>query len=523
MRFFLTILFSLIALLAFAQEPPQVRPSPYSKTTIVICNRNSEGSEELARYYAKAREIPEDRIVTLECPTKEEITREEFTEQIEKPIRAIMLDRGWWIPERDPETGEQAVRSSIHILTLMHGVPVKVKDDTPMKSDVSEEERLKNTGACVDSELTILGQPAVTRAGPLKNPYFDQNQAFHEAGMPIVLVGRIDGPSIEVCHRMIDDAIRAEIGGLWGQAYVDLDDRHEMGNTWLLGAADELRKLGIPVTVNSFSETFPTGYPTHDPALYFGWYERDVNGPFADAGFRFETGAIASHLHSFSALKLRTTQEYWAGPLLDRGAAAVLGNVYEPYLQFTHQFPIFTNRLAAGYTFIESAYMSIEAISWMGVALGDPLYQPFPAPTAPIDESRFTKDENAHYKALRLAYARWASGKPLAKIGEDELFFKLELAATKMPAPEFFEHLGLNALELQNYDEARTQFLRAKGKYESPPDKLRMELHIVELERRFDDRLAAFKALRAAIQEFGALPEAVAAEEFMKALQTPSQ
>ncbi|MFT5471035.1 MAG: hypothetical protein ACI8UO_006168 [Verrucomicrobiales bacterium] len=510
---------TILAGLACAQE--NVRPSPYSDTTIIVCNRNSEGSEELAKYYARARAIPPEHIVTLDCPAKEEVTRQEFTEQIEQPLRTLMLSEGWWVPERDPETGEQAVRSSVHVIALMHGVPVKIKEDGEIKDDATEEERLQSTGASVDSELTILGQPAVIRAGPLRNPYFDQDQQFHEAGMPIVLVGRIDGPSIEGCRRMIDDAIRAEMTGLWGQAYIDLDDRHELGNTWLLGASDEYRKLGIPVTANNFAETFPTGYPMRDPILYFGWYERDVDGPFADPGFRFVPGAIACHLHSFSALKLRTSTEFWAGPLIERGAAAVLGNVYEPYLQYTHQFHIFAKRLAAGYTFVESASMSIEAISWMGVAIGDPLYQPFPTPGAKIDETHFEKDDAVPYKALRLAYERWGEGKPLAKIAEDELFFKMQLAVTKLPRPEFLEQLGLNALELQNYDSAKTEFQRAKDLYESRQDKLRMDLHIVELERRFDDRLAAFKALRAAIDEFKDIPEVVAAEVLLKALQTP--
>lgn len=522
MKFALTV--SLLFAFVFAssieaREPPQIRPSPYSETTIVVCNGASEGSEALARYYVKSRGIPEDHIVVLQCPASEEVTRAEFAEQIEKPLRDEMLSRGWWMPERDPETGEQAVRSSVQIVALIHGVPVKVRDDRAASEADREDQKLQNTGASVDSELTILGEPSATRGGPLKNPYFKSEQAFHEAALPILLVGRIDGPSIEDGYRMIDDAIQTEIAGLWGQAYIDLDDRHEMGNTWLLGAADEFRKLGIPVTTNHFAETFPTGYPLRDPILYFGWYEQNVSGPFADADFRFKPGAVACHLHSFSAVRLRSGSEFWAGPLLSRGAAAVLGNVYEPYLQFTHQFDTFANRLTSGYTFIESAYASIEAISWMGIAVGDPLYQPFPAPNTAIDESRFAMDEAAPYKALRLAYERWGAGKPLA---EGDLFFKLELASTKMARAELIEHLGLNALEIQNYEEARTQFLRARAKYEDKRDKLRMELQIVELERRFDDRLAAFKALRSAIQAYGDIPEVVAAEELLKALQTPA-
>jgi len=31
------------------------------------------------------------------------------------------------------------------------------------------------------------------------------------------------------------------------------------------------------------------------PAFYFGWYTGDLNGPFAQPGFTFPAGAIASY------------------------------------------------------------------------------------------------------------------------------------------------------------------------------------------------------------------------------------
>jgi tetratricopeptide (TPR) repeat protein len=64
---------------------------------------------------------------------------------------------------------------------------------------------------------------------------------------------------------------------------------------------------------------------------------------------------------------------------LDRGAAATLGNVYEPYLQMTSHLNILNDRLLHGFTFAEGAYSSIEVLSWMSVMVGDPLYRPYGA------------------------------------------------------------------------------------------------------------------------------------------------
>ncbi len=78
-----------------------------------------------------------------------------------------------------------------------------------------------------------------------------------------------------------------------------------------------------------------------------------------------------------SASSLRGTRGYWAGPLLHRGAAATMGNVYEPYLQLTPQVDLFYERLAQGGTFLEAAYCSQPALSWQTTFVGDPLYRPF--------------------------------------------------------------------------------------------------------------------------------------------------
>ena len=147
----------------------------------------------------------------------------------------------------------------------------------------------------------------------------------------LLLVCRLDAPSEATVRRMIDDAVAAEEGGLWGWAYVDSRDIHSggyaQGDKWLGTVVSEMRQEGVPVLWEKSPELLASGFPVTDAAVYYGWYAESIGGPFAHAGFRFQPGAIAVHIHSFSASTLRDASAGWCGPLLERGAAATLGNV----------------------------------------------------------------------------------------------------------------------------------------------------------------------------------------------------
>jgi uncharacterized protein (TIGR03790 family) len=112
-----------------------------------------------------------------------------------------------------------------------------------------------------------------------------------------------------------------------------------------------------------------------DCALYCGWYSP---ANFVDC-CRFTPGAVAWHLASFEAVSLRQPDaKYWCKNLLQKGVAATLGPVAEPY---TIGFPKpaeFFGLLATGkYTLVESYSKTILFCSWMTVLVGDPLYNPF--------------------------------------------------------------------------------------------------------------------------------------------------
>ena len=234
----------------------------------------------------------------------------------------------------------------------------------------------------MDSEIAALGYFSDQISGPLANPYFQSYRAITDfENAALLLVCRLDAPKAATVRRMITDAIETEKTGLWGRAYVD--GAHNtgpglaVGDSWLAEIPEQLHKAGVPVVYDDTPAIFPDGYPMTDCALYFGWYTETISGPFNQFDFQFSPGAIAVHIHSFSASTLHDEHANWAGPLVSRGAAATIGNVYEPYLQLTSHLNVFSDRLLHGFTFAESAYMSMQTVSWMSVMVGDPLYRPY--------------------------------------------------------------------------------------------------------------------------------------------------
>lgn len=495
-------------------RPPLHRESFYSPTTLLLCNARLPESVALAEYYAAARGIPAGNLLRLSVDPAEEITRAVYETRIAGPLRELLLRQGWWMPERDEATGQQTLRSQFHFLVLFRGMPLKIR------ATREQEPVLESSAASVDSELAVLGHPGSALQGPLRNPYFQSELPFAQAGLSIQLVGRIDGPSAEHCRRMIDAAIRAEAEGLWGNAYIDLAPEAGAGREWIQAASNQLRRQGVPVTVNQFPQLFPIGYPMKDPAFYIGTKQEEVGGPFTEPEFRFRPGAVAACLTDSSASSVRDTKAAWAAALLHSGATAVIGNAANPGASHSHRLDIFVDRLLKGHTLVESANMASDSLSWTSVALGDPLYRPFPSPIEEIDERHFRKDDMLPYKVIRLAHGRWGQGQPLP---DHELILKLEMASAKLPRPELIEHLGLLSAEMGNYRDARTHFLRARGHYQAKEDQLRMDLHLADLAWTQNDKLRAWKIWREAADTFKGIPASRAAQEFMKIFQTAQQ
>jgi uncharacterized protein (TIGR03790 family) len=110
-------------------------------------------------------------------------------------------------------------------------------------------------------------------------------------------------------------------------------------------------------------------------ALYCGWYSL---GNYIDA-FEWQTGAVAYHLASNELATLHDAgSQVWCKRLIEDGAAATIGPVYEPYLiTFPRPDEFFAYLLRGDLTLVECYYKTLPVNSWMMALVGDPLYRPF--------------------------------------------------------------------------------------------------------------------------------------------------
>jgi uncharacterized protein (TIGR03790 family) len=482
---------------AHATPEPAAAPSANSALTVVVFNEADRDSVDLAHYYAEKRGIPKDQVIGLKVSKAEEISRDEYDRTIAEPLRQIFTSKGWW-KLRDANNPLGPVESNkIRFIALIRGIPLKIAESPGYPGD-----KVMIPGpaggmncAAVDSELAVLGYRTHIISGFMRNPYFRSFTSITDAHFPdIMLVCRLDAPSAEIVRRMINDSLEAEQEGLAGFTYVDArgikDPGYIEGDNWLFAIANSARRHGSPTVLDDGPGLFPELYPMTHAALYFGWYTENVTGPFVRPDFRFTRGAVAVHIHSFSAATLREPLHHWVGPLLSAGAAATLGNVYEPYLSLTPHLDVFHDRLRAGFTFAESAYMAQAALSWMTTFVGDPLYRPFKG-AAELEE-RPTTGEWADFREAGKA---WFSADRAA--GDEAL----RAAAKKDHSGMIVEGLAFLQLSVNDREAAMASFEQARQYYGKGDDSMRVALYEImklqEANRDADAKALAEKMIAA--------------------------
>lgn len=341
---------------------------------VVVANKMAWYSVELAKYYMKVRNIPSGNLIQLKTTPDEICSREDYDKDIASPVKTFLM-------KNDPG-GDR-----FHCMVTMYGIPLRVlapkltseeqkkvlelqktlehirdqikkqegqQSDEELKSLREEEAKLKKEidhgnkvfqGASVDSELALVREDHYSLDGWLPNKYFLGYRNKKIQGMPenVILVSRLDGPSDKIVRRIIDDSIQVEKEDLRGNAYFDArwpdpGEKEVKGGAFYDRAIHNAARIvekskRMPVVVDSQERLFQPG-ECPDAALYCGWYSY---GHYIDA-FTWTRGAVGYHMASGECTTLRSkASQVWCKMMLEKGVAATLGPVAEPYLE---SFPL---------------------------------------------------------------------------------------------------------------------------------------------------------------------------------------
>ena len=251
-------------------------------------------------------------------------------------------------------------------------------------------------------------------------------------------------------------------------------------------------------------------------AIYAGWYDGSVSGPFTLPKVEFMPGAFAYHLHSFSASTLRSTNENWAGPLLAKGATCTMGCVYEPYLDCTPNIPAFLARWIAGRdTFGEAAWAAQPVLSWQTTVIGDPLYRPFGTLEQRLYEALAGRQSPLiEWSYLRLLNVDRARGVPISQLANflENLDLTTNSAVLTEKLADYYEIQGKPSSAIETYQLALTR-------NPSPEQRIRLRLTLSDKLVAQGREAGAIENYKLLLKEAPDYPGRPAVEDKLNALE----
>lgn len=336
------------------------------ENVLLVVNENSDASQAIGAHYAERRAIPKGNICRIKAPVTEEITRETYESDIERPVGEFLRRN-------------RLVDQILYIATTL-GVPLKVAGSSGREA----------TAAAVDSELALLyGRlrgATHELEGRVANPLYGRRDTpFAHPGIPIYMVTRLAANDVDGVRAMIDRSLKARNRG---RVVLDLSSAGDgQGNNWLRTAA-----ILLPADRVILDESNEVVYDQRDVIGYGSWGSNDPNRKRRRLGFSWLPGAIATTYVSTNGRTFRRPPEDWTfgtwqdrsgwfegspqsltADLIAEGATGASGHVYEPYLSGTPRPDYLFPAYLSGRTLAESFYIAIPALSWMNIVVGDPL------------------------------------------------------------------------------------------------------------------------------------------------------
>lgn len=263
---------------------------------------------------------------------------------------------------------------------------------------------MEESDACFDSELMLLeNDQNYPRAKWAYNPLQVEQYPTMSKGHPpkVLMVTRLDGPTVEGVIEMIDTTIKVEQKGLDGKMYVDArglkgSDGYGIFDSHLRQAAEYLKDNSTMPVILDNQEGLLKAEDCPDAALYVGWYALKH---YQDS-CQWVPGAVGYHIASYEMTTLHGAHfTGWVPGLLKHGFCGTLGPVAEPYVNAFPKPNLFFPLLLSGeFTQGEVWLVTAPMLSWRVGYIGDPLYNPFKV------KPRMTVEKLKAHPALRNAF-----------------------------------------------------------------------------------------------------------------------
>ena len=376
------LLCSLALFVAFTHETYAQAPDSLANRVLVVFNRDDGGSREVAKYYAKARGIPEQNLCPIAPIDTIKLGWKEYVSQVKTPVQKCLTAVG---------------PANILYIVFSYQTPYRV--DGP--------DRQWTQPFAIDQEVADIWDqyaPDFPVSRP-KQPYYDEAQSKANSYTPfqpfaeyraqpdakmIYSVWRLDAANPKLAKGLVDKAIEAEKTGLKGLVCIDRrwplntieDNGYGAGDWDLHRAADFAREAGFRVIEDAHGEEFgtsPAPSRCDDAALYAGWYSLNQ---YHDV-FGWNTGAIGIHIDSLSAWGPRNGTN-WAANAIKKGITVTTGAIEEPGLNgLVHPSGTFRD-LFQGANVGDAFLRNTNFLKWEILYLGDPLYRPFPQGKPPF-------------------------------------------------------------------------------------------------------------------------------------------
>jgi uncharacterized protein (TIGR03790 family) len=340
--------------------------STAADTVLIVANANSSLSRNIAEYYARKRSIPQNNICYLRLTTEESIDRATYEKEVEAPVAACLQQR--------------SLTEKILYIVTTSDVPLRVRGRVAMDGD----------NASVDSELTLLYSKMHGRRhtlnGIVPNPFYRRKDApFQHKAFPIYLVTRLAAYDLNGVKALIDRSLAARNRGMF---VLDAKaDDNTQGNAWLKDAA-----IALPKDRTAFDDSAKVIGQVKDVIGFASWGSNDPARKTRTLGFRWLPGAIMSEYVSTNARTFKRPPASWQigtwtdqktyfagapqtliGDYIEEGVTGVAGHVDEPYLAMTPHPDQLLPAWYSGRNLAESFYVSMPALSWQNIVIGDPL------------------------------------------------------------------------------------------------------------------------------------------------------